>query len=113
MIPTFLLPQVAFVAIRAYAAHSYIYYTKHENIITDHEFDDLCVWLKDNFEWLKPFDINDYLCFSALEAGTGYQLKIVGQTRDYAEDLLKDHLAKRSASSKQYPKAKASMDDLL
>lgn len=94
MIPACILPQICFIAIRAYAAHSYLYYEKDENIIPDHEYDQLCRWIYSHWAWIKPHDLNNYLDFGALDAGTGHQLKVTGQTRDYAEDLLKAYKEK-------------------
>jgi len=88
--------QVAFVVIRAYAAHAYIYYTLNDNIITDHEYDALWKFIQENYDWIKPFDLNNYLppknqqrssCFEGVD-------RICGQTRDYAIDLLKEHKRK-------------------
>lgn len=98
-IPQFLHQQIAFVAIRAYAAHSYLYYVQHVNIIADYEFDALCRWLIGNWVWLKPYDINNYLDIHALEAGTGYHLNVVGQTRKYADEMYEDHIKKNKPGS--------------
>lgn len=88
--------QVAFVCIRAYAAHSYLYYEKDESIISDREFDALCKFLLENYEWIKPFDLNDYLDRGSLEAGSGFAIasKVCGQTKDYALDLVKENKKK-------------------
>lgn len=96
VIPSCIEAQIAFIAIRAYAAHSYLYYERDENIIADHEYDRLCKWLLENYEWVKAHDINKYLDAGALEAGTGHQLKVVGQTKKYADDLLEDHKKKKA-----------------
>lgn len=89
-IPKAIIQQVATVAIRCYAAHSFIYYEKDDQIIPDGEFDEVCKWLLDNYDSVKPFDISGYLDRSALEAGTGFNIskKVCGQTRDYALSLL-------------------------
>jgi hypothetical protein len=96
--------QVAFVCIRAYAAHSYLYYEKNSSVISDGEFDALCKFLLDNYEWIKPFDLNDYLDKGSLEAGSGYAIasKVCGQTRGYALDLLKTE-KKKPAKVKPKP----------
>lgn len=94
MIPECIRQQVATVAIRTYAAHSYIYYVKSYSIISDAEFDELCRWLLVNHNWIAQYDLNKYLEVSALSAGTGFQLKICGQTKDYAESIYKDYLEK-------------------
>lgn len=101
--------QVAFVCIRAYAAHSYLYYEKDSSVISDGEFDALCKFLLDNYEWIKPFDLNDYLDKGSLEAGSGFAIagKVCGQTRDYALDLLKTE-KKKPAKAKPKP---APVDD--
>lgn len=98
MIPAIILPSVAFVAIRAYAAHSYLYYDLDESLISDHDFDYLCVWLLKNYAIVKPHDINDYLNKEMLEAGTGFHLsngKVCGLTRQWADDLLAEYKKKR------------------
>lgn len=113
MIPNCIEAQVAFIAIRAYAAHSYIYYAKNENIIDDGAFDQLCKWLLANYNWVKPYDINKYLNKGALGAGTGYSLKVIGQTRDYAESMLEDAILKRTKSGSPSMKTISNLEDLL
>lgn len=90
MIPAALEQVIAHVAIRTYAAHSYLYYKKDTNIITDTEYDALCVWLAENYEWIKFYDMNDYLDLGQLICGSGFVTaeKVCGQTRDYAESLI-------------------------
>lgn len=95
-IPPCIEPRVAFIAIRAYAAYSYLYYQLDESLITDDEYDGLCKWLLANYSWVKPHDINNYLDEGRLQAGTGYDLTIVGQTKDYAESLLKQDREKQN-----------------
>lgn len=86
--PAFLQKKVAFVVIREYAAHSYLYYEKDAPIISDGEYDDLCKWLLKNYAWIKPHDLNGYIRKDMLECGSGYDISVIGQTRDYAELLL-------------------------
>lgn len=90
MIPSALLPFFAHVAIRAYAAHSYLYYKKDTNVISDCDYDALCVWLSENYEWIKSYDMNNYLDLGELICGSGFVAaeKVCGQTRDYAESLI-------------------------
>ncbi len=95
MTPAFLQKKLAFVAIREYAAHSYIYYEKDNSIISDAEYDALCQWCLKNFTWLKPHDLNNYLRKDMLECGSGYDISVIGLTKDYAELLLADHLEKQ------------------
>ena len=85
--------QFATVAIRTYAAAGYRYYVMDDPTLTDAEFDELCHWLSDNFEWIKPFDLSGYLEMESLDAGSGYAIaaKVCGQTKDYAI-ALKDAL---------------------
>lgn len=97
--PSAIHQQVAFVAIRAYAVHSYLYYVRHVNIISDDEFDLLCRWLIGNWVWIKPYDINNYLDITGLNAGTGYHLKVLGQTKQYADEMYEDHLKKKQPGS--------------
>jgi len=84
--PVIIMPNVAFIAIRAYAACSYLYYERDISLIDDAEFDELCRWLLANYALVKPHDANGYLDESALKAGTGYNLagKVVGLTRKWA-----------------------------
>ena len=99
--------QVAFVVIRAYAAHSYIYYELNDNIISDHEFDALWKFIVENYDWIKPFDLNDYLPPKDQGTSSGFDIakRVVGQTKDYAYDLLKEHKAKmKKATAKPKPK---------
>lgn len=97
--------QVATVLIRAYAAYSYLYYEKDESLLADDDFDKLCVYLLENLEWIKPYDLNNYLDEDSLFSGSGYHLvgKVVGQTKDYAELLLKDY---KNGSRKIHKKSK-------
>lgn len=85
--------QVAFVVIRAYAAHCYIYYELNDNIISDHEFDALWAFIVENYDWIKPFDLNGYLPPKDQGMSSGFATlhRIQGQTKDYAIALLKDH----------------------
>lgn len=110
-VPAVIEQEMATIAWRAYAAHSYLYYVKDEPILADEDFDQLCRFILKNFDWIKPFDLNDYLDEAALEAGTGYQIaeKVTGMTRDHAEGLLEEHLAK----SKKKKKKNRNIEDLL
>lgn len=103
MIPACMQQRVATIAIRTYAAHSWLYYQRDLSLITDAEFDDLCAWLVDNFDWVKKWDISGYLDLDALKAGTGHHLKVIGQTLDYAMQLESEHLA-RNPKPKRKPK---------
>lgn len=106
--------QVAFVCIRAYAAHSFLYYVKDSPVISDGDYDALCKFLLDNYEWIKPFDLNNYLDEGCLQAGSGFTIaqKVCGQTRDYALDLLKEHDARRvAAKPKTKPKPTREVED--
>lgn len=87
----------AFIAIREYMVHSYVYEKKSDCIIPDSEYDELCKWLLINWNWVKPYDINDYLEKSALHAGTGSKAanSICGLTLDYAEKRYKEYKDKR------------------
>lgn len=78
---------VAFTAIKLYAMHSYLYYRLDAPIIDDRRYDLLCHWLLANYDWVKPYDINDFLDRGALKAGTGFELQVVGQTKDAADAL--------------------------
>lgn len=86
--PAAIRHMVAFVAIREYAAASYIYESgKGDAIMSDGDFDELCVWLLDNYGWIKKHDMNDYLDKGTLKAGSGMGIreKICGQTLEYAD----------------------------
>lgn len=95
-VPKCIQQHVAFRAIQAYAVHSYIYYGHNTNIISDHEYDELCKWLAVNFDWVKPHDLNEFLELDMLACGSGYHIpeQICGQTKIYADELLAAHLAK-------------------
>jgi hypothetical protein len=82
--------QLAFISIREYCLHSWLYYTKDTTLISDGEYDELCKWLLENYEWVKPFDINNYLCKDLLACGSGYGLQLKGLTLKYCEDVYKD-----------------------
>lgn len=90
-IPEYLKKFYAHIAIREYAAHSYLYYIKDTSIISDGDFDSICKFILENFDWIKPFDINDYIDRESMKAGTGFNIanKVCGQTKEYAEGLLK------------------------
>lgn len=110
-LPACVLHQMATVAWRNYAAHSYLYYVKDDPVISDGEYDVLCRFIRDNFDWIKPHDLNDYLHLDGLEAGSGFDIapRVTGQTKDYAEDLLKEFRAKRKNKK---PKSRA-VEDLI
>ena len=117
-IPSCVRPQVAHVAIKYYAAYSYLYYEKDASLISDGEFDELCKWLLKNYEWVKPFDLNDYLSESSLEAGTGFDIasRVCGQTRDLALMLLDKREAPPrapKAKKKKEPKYASDIEDLF
>lgn len=107
--PVIILPNVAFIAIRAYAAYSYLYYEKDESLIGDGEFDELCKWLLANYDLVKPHDINDYLDKEALSAGTGYAIsgRVCGLTKKWADEQLHEAKAKRRKPKKQTNKPAA------
>lgn len=89
MVPTAIQPEVAFFAIRSYAALSYLYYERDISLVDDQSYDALCKWLLENWDWIKPHDLNNYLQKDALEAGTGFHLDVTGMTRQWANDLAK------------------------
>lgn len=114
MPPQAVRAQVAVVLWRAYAAHSYLYYQRNTSIITDGDFDELCKYILENYDWIKPHDLNNYLDETALGAGTGFHLVVVGQTRDYAEALLAKHneaTKKKKPAKKKQPEI--DLDDLI
>ena len=41
------------VAVERYLIHSYIYYRLSDNIISDHEFDELCSFINKNWDYLS------------------------------------------------------------
>lgn len=91
-LPSILRKRVAAIAIREYAALSYCYYEHNVSPRSDGEFDELCRWLLAEYDNIKKDDINDYLDRESLKAGTGFNIagRVCGQTRDYAEQLLKE-----------------------
>ena len=104
MIPAVIIPNVAFVAIRAYAAYSYLYYDEGESLVSDHDFDMLCEWMLANYAAIKPHDLNGYVDKGALKAGTGYHLsggKVCGLTKKWADEQLAEHKAKQRRSAKK------------
>ena len=60
-IPPCLLPEFAFICIRELCLHSWVYYKKDDNLISDSEYDSLYFFIKDNLSWLREYDINGYL----------------------------------------------------
>lgn len=115
MIPDCIRSRVAFVAIRHYAALSYLYYEEDFSAVEDHDFDALCKWLLDNYSWVKPHDINGYLSKSSLRAGTGFDIasKVCGQTRDFAVYLKTGKLPALSPETKnKKQKAEEDFSDL-
>lgn len=105
--------QVAFIVIRAYIAHAYIYYELNDSVIPDHEFDALWQFIHDNYDWIKPYDLNDYLppkdngtssCFEAMR-------RVTGLTREYAIDLLKEHKKKIEESKEMIPMEEVTDED--
>lgn len=117
-IPAIILPNVAFVAIRAYAAYSYLYYDKDESLVSDGDFDMLCKWMLENYDALKPHDINGYLKRGMLQAGTGFHLamgKVCGMTKKWADEQLEianRRKPKRKAKARPKPQPLADDDDL-
>ena len=99
MVPPFrhLRQQVAFVCIRAYAAHCYIYYCCDENIIDDHAFDALWKFIRENYDWIKPYDVNNYLPEKEQDTSSGFDIakRICGLTRVYAFELLEAYRNKK------------------
>lgn len=89
-VPKCIQDRVAFNAIRMYAALSYLYYEKDESPVSDGEFDKLCAWLQENWDWVKQHDLNGYLSKESLAAGTGFDVakRVCGQTKEFAESLL-------------------------
>lgn len=81
--------QIAHIAMREYCLHSWLYYEKDESIIHDEDYDNLCKWLFDNYEWLQLFDMNNHLDLDLLDAGSGYNLTIEGLTLMYCEKVYK------------------------
>ena len=112
--PLFLWERVAFRAITEYAVHSHIYYELDENIISDHEYDDLCKWLLRNYNRLKPHDRNNYLDKQLLSAGSGYTLKVTGMTRDDARGRvgLPPYRAKKKKAKKKISVVANALEDL-
>lgn len=71
-----------------YLIHSYLYYILYQSVITDYEFDALCVRLLHDYPTLNHqykylFNEDD------LRAGTGHQIK----EEDYPDDIRQVALA--------------------
>lgn len=88
-IPLSLQRQFANHAIRQYVVCSHLYYKHEISHITDAEYDQLCRWLCDNFDWIKPHDVNGYLDINSLLCGTGYHLNLGGQHLKEAEAIVR------------------------
>ena len=91
-IPEVLKSRVAFNAIRMYAALSYLYEVENASPAEDHQFDELCLWLTANYEWVKPYDINEYLPRidtgnPQIKSGMHCAHSVCGQTKEFAESL--------------------------
>lgn len=93
--------QIATVAIREYCVHSYLYYEKNTSIISDGEYDELCAWLRQNLKALREYDLNGYLDKELLKAGSGYGLKLSGQTLEAAEARYKLLMEEKPSFKKQ------------
>jgi len=78
-------------AVRQYLIHSYLYYELNESVISDHEYDQLCV------ELLKSDVDHPLVDKGNLEAGTGYNIK------DYPKDIIEE--AKKLLKSAPKPAA--------
>lgn len=95
-IPKILEHKYAHMAIKEFAVHSYLYYELDNPIVSDGEFDELENFICDNYSWIKPYDINGYLSENPImvkgAGGSHLHGKVCGQTKDYAEGLLREHL---------------------
>lgn len=90
-VPKSIEKEYAFITIRAYCLHSYVYYALDTTIISDAEYDELCKHIEKHFTFFKKYDINDYINYDEIKAGSGYTIpsKICGQTKDYIESVIK------------------------
>lgn len=71
--------------VKAYLIHSYLYYKLNESVISDHEYDKLCIRLLDSGVEHPLISKED------LEAGTGYQIsEYPPEIIEEANRLLKD-----------------------
>lgn len=113
--PAAIRAMVAHVAIREYAAASWAYEIKDESWLSDRKFDKLCAWLLKNYDWIKEYDINNYLHKGELEAGTGMKVarKVCGQTLEYAEMKIGVRLTTTGGRKLAKPNTKDKKESLL
>lgn len=117
--PAMIEKQIATVAIRSYAANSFLYYRCDWSPISDGDYDALCKWLLENYDWIKPHDVSGYLSRESLRCGTGFDIadKVCGQTKEYAEALYRlAHKKEPKVTKAKRPKEESDeidMEDLL
>lgn len=72
-----------------YLIFSYLYYEKDDGIISDHQYDDLCKNLFENFDQVKKSDhIHKHLVDKFnLECGSGFGIKFTNLIKSSAEHL--------------------------
>lgn len=75
---------------KEYLIHSYLYYDKNVNIISDEEFDRLCVEMLEGYDGLvskyKPL-----VSLGDLRCGTGFNCKYPDEIKLEAKDRLLDY----------------------
>ena len=94
-IPEVLRSRVAFNAIRMYVVFSYLYEVKDDSPAADYQFDELCIWLTENYDWVKPYDLNEYLPRidtgnPQIKSGSHCAHRVCGQTKEFAEQIRKE-----------------------
>jgi len=77
--------------IKNYLIHCYLYYQLNESVISDEDFDKLCVRLLANWPTTQSV-YKKYISKNDLEAGTGFTLFYDHQTnkRNYPSEIIKD-----------------------
>lgn len=71
-------------AVKDYYVHSYLYYIEDTCIVSDHEYDEICQLLFDNYETALFHDEEGLLDLEALQAGSGYHIS----EEDYPQHII-------------------------
>lgn len=75
---------------KKYLIHSYLYYDKDVNIISDEEFDRLCVEILEGYDGL----VSKYKCLvdeADLKCGTGFSCEYPDEIKSEANEMYLDY----------------------